>query len=39
MGRALAIFGLEELAALEQAGNVVELPHHGLDRDDGLGLP
>jgi hypothetical protein len=39
MSRALATFGLDALAALEQAGNVVELPHHGLDRDDGLGLP
>jgi hypothetical protein len=39
MGRALATFGLEELAALEQAGNVIELPYHGLDRGDGLGLP
>ncbi len=39
MGRALATFGLDALVVLEQAGNVVELPHHGLDRDDGLGLP
>jgi hypothetical protein len=39
MSRALATFGLEELVALEHAGNVVELPRHGLDRDDGLGLP
>ena len=39
MGRALATFGLDTLAALEQAGNVVELPRHGLDRGDGLGLP
>src|SRR6266540_2451157 len=39
MSRALDTFGLDALAALEQAGNVVELPHHGLDRDDGLGLP
>jgi hypothetical protein len=39
MGRALATFGLDVLAALEQAGNVVELPVHGVDRDDGLGLP
>jgi hypothetical protein len=38
MGRALATFGLDALVALEQAGNVIELPH-GLDRDDGLGLP
>jgi hypothetical protein len=39
MGRALATFGLEALVALEQASNVVELPFHGVDRDDGLGLP
>lgn len=39
MGRALATFGLDALAALEHAGNVVELPLHGVDRDDGLGLP
>jgi hypothetical protein len=39
MIRALATFGLEELAALEQAANVVELSHHGQDRDDGLSLP
>ena len=39
MGRALATFGLDALVALEQAGNVVELPYHGVDRDDGLGLP
>jgi hypothetical protein len=39
MGRALATFGLEALVALEQATNVVELPFHGVDRDDGLGLP
>jgi hypothetical protein len=39
MGRALASFGLDALAALEHAGNVVELPYHGLGRDDGLGLP
>jgi hypothetical protein len=39
MSRALATFGLDALAALEQAGNVIELPHHGLDRDNGLGLP
>ncbi len=39
MSRALATFGLDALAALEQAGNVIELPLHGLDRDDGLGLP
>jgi hypothetical protein len=39
MSRALATFGLDALAALEQAGNVVELPHHDLDRGDGLGLP
>jgi hypothetical protein len=39
MGRALATFGLQALVALEQAGNVVELPRHGVDRDDGLGLP
>ncbi len=41
MGCALATFGLEELAALERAGNVIELPHQGLDRNDsgGLGLP
>jgi hypothetical protein len=39
MGRALIIFGLDALAALEQATNVVELPSHGLDRDEGLGLP
>jgi hypothetical protein len=38
VGRALATFS-QELAALERAGNVIELPHHGLDRDDGLGLP
>jgi hypothetical protein len=38
MGRALATFGLDALAALEQAGNVVELPLHSLDRDTGLGL-
>jgi len=29
MSRALASFGLEELAALEQAANVIELPHPG----------
>jgi hypothetical protein len=39
MGRALATFGLEALAALEHADNVVELPSHGVDRDDRLGLP
>jgi hypothetical protein len=39
MARALTTFGLDALAALEQASNVVELPRHGLDRDDGLGLP
>ncbi len=39
MGRALATFGLEALAALEHATNVVELPRHGLNRDDGLDLP
>ncbi len=39
MGRALATFGLDALVALEQATNVIELPHHGLDRGDGLGLP
>ena len=39
LGRALVTFGLDALVALEQAGNVVELPHHGLDRGDGLGLP
>ena len=39
MSRALATFGLDALAALEHAGNVVELPHYGLDRGDGLGLP
>jgi len=39
MGRALATFGLDALVALEQAGDVMELPYHGLDRDDGLGLP
>jgi len=39
MGRALATFGLDALVALEHAGNVIELPDHGLDRDDGLGLP
>jgi hypothetical protein len=39
MSRALATFGLEELAALEQAANVIELPHRDLDLDDGLGLP
>jgi hypothetical protein len=39
MGRALATFGLDALAALEQASNVVELHSHGVDRDDGLGLP
>jgi hypothetical protein len=39
MGRALATFGLDALAVLEQAANVVELPCHGLGRDDGLGLP
>jgi hypothetical protein len=39
MGRALATFGLQALAALEQASNVIELPLHGVDRDDGLGLP
>ncbi len=39
MSRALATFGLDTLVALEQAGNVIELPRHGLDRDDGLGLP
>ncbi len=38
MGRALATFALEELVALERAGNVIELPHHGLNRG-GLGLP
>ena len=39
MARALTTFGLDALVALEQATNVVELPRHGLDRDDGLGLP
>jgi hypothetical protein len=39
MARALTTFGLDALAALEQADNVVELPRRGLDRDDGLGLP
>ncbi len=39
LGRALATFGLEALAALEHAGNVVELADRGLDRGDGLGLP
>jgi hypothetical protein len=39
MGRALATFGLDALAALEQATNVVELPHRRLDQGDGLGLP
>jgi hypothetical protein len=39
MSRALTTFGLDALAALEQVDNVVELPRHGLDRDDGLGLP
>ncbi len=39
MGRALATFGLDALVALERAGNVVELPYHGLGRGDGLGLP
>jgi hypothetical protein len=39
MGRALATFGLDALVALEQATNVVELPSHGVDRADGLGLP
>src|SRR6266536_1453393 len=39
MGHALATFGLEALAALEHATNVVELPRHGLNRDDGLDLP
>jgi hypothetical protein len=38
MSRALSTFGLEALVALEQAGNVIELPRHGVDRDDGLGL-
>jgi hypothetical protein len=39
MARALATFGLDALAALEQASNVIELPSHGVDRADGLGLP
>jgi hypothetical protein len=39
MGRALATLGLDALAALEQASNVVELPRHDVDRDEGLGLP
>ena len=39
MAQALATFGLDALVALEQAGNVVELPHPGLDRDEGLDLP
>jgi len=39
MSRALGTFGLDALVALEEAANVIELPHHGLDRDDGLGLP
>jgi hypothetical protein len=39
MSRALASFGLEELAALEQTTNVIELSHRGLDLDDNLGLP
>jgi hypothetical protein len=39
MSRALATFGLDALVALEHAANVIELPRHGLDRDDGLGLP
>jgi hypothetical protein len=38
MGRALATFDLDALAALEQASNVIELSDHGLDRGDGLGL-
>lgn len=38
MGRALATFSLEELVAVERAGNVIELPYQGLDRDGGLGL-
>jgi hypothetical protein len=39
MSRALATFGLDALVALEPTGNVVELPIHGVDRDDGLGAP
>jgi hypothetical protein len=39
MGRALATFGLDVLAVLEQASNVIELPFHGVDHADGLGLP
>jgi hypothetical protein len=39
MGRALATFSLDALVVLEQATNVVELPSHGVGRDDGLGLP
>ncbi len=39
MSRALATFGLDALVALEQAGNVVELPGHRLDHNNGLGLP
>jgi hypothetical protein len=39
MGRALTTFGLDALATLERAGNVIELPHrHGPGHDDGLGL-
>jgi hypothetical protein len=39
MSQALATFGLDALAALEQAGNVIEPSDRSLDRDDGLGLP
>jgi hypothetical protein len=39
MSHALATFGLDALMALEHAGNVIKLPHHGLNRDDRLGLP
>jgi len=39
MSRALATFGLEELAALERVGNVIELSHLSPDGADGLGLP
>jgi hypothetical protein len=39
MSCAVATFGLEELVALEQAGNVIELSDRRLNCDDGLGLP
>jgi hypothetical protein len=39
MAQAVATFGLDALAALEQASNVIELPHLSVDRGDGVALP